>query len=324
MIFQFRQTWLAYLMLTLFAAVDANLSVAEDQERSEIINQLRQMSEAELKSYFQELQDGDRLRWTSQLDLCLSEMIRRGADWSPYLKTKFDELNRSAGDKEYSEHRNNLKLLTAIRRAEGQPDPVVVEIESFDRERLTCMSLPRIHVALKNVAEQPVNIAVGGNYRSGRLTRWRALLTNEKGETVPVRPWLLAMGGGLMSWRDIPPGESVKTELLLQHMVDVMPPGKYQFQIVYSDSATILLQDSLEGLILCKSEPMEIEIHPLEINVGEESISDVESWTEQLDEEVPIRIMTGKYGQWAEDFIAHDETVGPFAQPGLAGRPDTD
>src|SRR5207245_4935441 len=103
-------------------------------------------------------------------DQVLTEIIRRGdEECEEFLKKEFEATKKQKVDGQ------NLELLTALRRVQKKPDPVIVEVRISKNLEVTTRSLPRLQVALKNVDEgkTPVIIAFGGEYRSGRLSGWR-------------------------------------------------------------------------------------------------------------------------------------------------------
>ena len=69
----------------------------------------------------------------------------------------------------------SLEALTKLRRSQKKPDPVTIEVELPKNSHATTRDLPKFRVALKNVDVEKlaVKFKYDGDYRSGRLARWR-------------------------------------------------------------------------------------------------------------------------------------------------------
>jgi hypothetical protein len=82
-------------------------------------------------------------------DQVLTEIIRRGdEECEEFLKKEFEATKKQKVDGQ------NLELLTALRRVQKKPDPVIVEVRISKNLEVTTRSLPRLQVALKNVDEE--------------------------------------------------------------------------------------------------------------------------------------------------------------------------
>ena len=125
---------------------------------------------------------------------------------------------------------SNLHLLTALRRVQKKPDPLRILVAGKLKRGYSLQEKPRFTLLLTNLDEekQPVTgFTVGGDYRTGRLARWRFEVRDEKGRLLPIIGPGLLMGGGLGHWETLEYGESWKAELPLESYVHISAPGKY-------------------------------------------------------------------------------------------------
>jgi hypothetical protein len=96
---------------------------------------------------------------------------------------------------------HSIGSLTALRRVQHKPDPLLV---SVDERKVECTypDLPLFQAAVINVdAEQlPLELQIGGDYRTGRFERWRFEVKDKAGKYFPIRTVFgFGKGGGLNS-----------------------------------------------------------------------------------------------------------------------------
>ena len=158
--------------------------------------------------------------------------------------------------------------MTAIRRIQKKPDPLKVLV--VGRNEVSCKfgSFPTFQVVLVNldVDHQPVTIRVGGDYRSGRQTRWRFVVRDASGRELPEKP-NTGMGGGFSHDETLEYGESWSTALNLEDYVAIVEPGRYTMEILFHDQLDIADFDKIDGLVLCKSLPLKITVGPVEVKL---------------------------------------------------------
>ena len=115
------------------------------------------------------------------------KIVRRGGrTWEAFLKTKLEALNKSQrtyGEKQVPNlpgtgRLYNLELVTALRRVQKKPDPLVVLLDVQGPLEANPLLLPRLKVSIKNVdcEKAGVGFTNGGDYRSGRQDRWRVVV----------------------------------------------------------------------------------------------------------------------------------------------------
>jgi hypothetical protein len=227
---------------------------------------LEKLSDDQLRDAFAASQDQYRYDSGSEYELCLVEMARRRM--TADLQEAYDELMSERSKIKAAPLRDNAKLLTALRRAQGHPDPLKIHAELthslWDGRRTTA---PLLIASVENVDvdREDVYFVEGGDYGSGRKTRWRVHFCDEKGNQVPgacVRSW--GTGGGLFAARPLLFGMVAyqRNRLDARQHVKPPPPGHYNLQVVHSLDAEIADDPDLTGLIVFRSQPFEVVVTP--------------------------------------------------------------
>src|SRR5205085_1571473 len=102
----------------------------------------------------------------------------------------------------------NLKLLTALRRAEGRPDPLTIHLTLDGPQRfMSKFREPIVKATIENVdpGREAVNLHQGSDSNG---ERWRFALTDEQDRRVADSNFIsLTMGGGLGSMGPFQYGE---------------------------------------------------------------------------------------------------------------------
>ena len=168
-------------MVMLFAP--CAFAQGDEKDRIEAVARVKSFSDEQLRQALDKLLDGPDFRQDSVYEPCLNEIVGRGGKtWEAYLNVKLQTLNKrrihrfNAEDTEPGSN-YNLELLTALRRIQKKPDPLVVVLEAKGPLEATPLSLPRLKVAFKNVdcEKAAAGFTDGGEYRSGRQARWRVV-----------------------------------------------------------------------------------------------------------------------------------------------------
>jgi hypothetical protein len=250
--------------------------------------ELSHLSDAELIQWF-DGPHGERWPWGREYELGLSEMARRGM---------VEELERRhVASRSDQDHRrdsaNDTKLLIALRRAQGKPDPLKIHVELLHPAwRVKPSSFPEMKATIENVDvdKETVHLDEGCDDRSGRRTRWRIHLTDEHGQRAPDANFgIFGMGGGIGTGGALAFGEKGSWGNWLDARSYVAPPssGRYQLQLVHavSHGDDIADEPDLTGLIVLKSEPINVIVTrpPL---VGTISV-------------VPLLVILGIAGLWS-------------------------
>lgn len=240
---------------------DSSEPSAEATARVAALESFSKLSDEQLSARLRELRDLGNANRMSEYEPCLTEMARRRLHQE--LQDQFDEsMNREQTDDAFFD-RHNLELLTALRRAQGHPDPLQVNVELWRWDHSgEYISIPQIKATIENVdiRKQSVCLSEGGDYRSGRRERWRVQLTDEKGRRVPDSNFgLFGDSGGLGSSVLLKHGTKGNWTNLLDARCYLRPPrpGKYHLQVFHSHQH-IAREPDLTGLIVLESKPVAV------------------------------------------------------------------
>lgn len=288
------------------------------------------LSDDELKQIFNDLLKLTGFRSKANYEPCLSEMIRRGGkQWELFLMEKFEALMKSKIKKyekaeELTPGANfNLELLTALRRVKKQPDPLQIFIDEPKELNGMASNLPTLKVIIKNVDIEKTDIGFtfGGDYRTGRQSRWRILVQDEKGKALPTKGQIGWMGGGFFSESVLEFGKSWETSLSIRSFIEVPPSGKYQLTVLYHNTRTIADEVNVDGLIFCQSNPVPFTIKPIAITQNNEDRETVRKLVTELDGKKNLKVVAGTYGEWAHGLISQDSPEGKLLNMGLKAVP---
>jgi hypothetical protein len=232
-------------------------------QRRIALQRLGGFDDAALEAHFAAIMRG--LAWRhADYEPCLVELSQRGMAgqldryYRKVMSRERDGIKWSFPDPE------NLELLAALRRAQRRPDPLRCLVTVANRDDFGIKSpAPIIEAKMMNVdtGGEPVYFQHGGDYRGGRMDRWRVLLIDQRGRAVGDSNHLALMGGGVSSFG---PLQHVKTDhgsrFDLRRYVAPPRPGKYQLQLLYHNSYRIADEPDLSGLIVMKSQPIAVTV----------------------------------------------------------------
>lgn len=260
-----------------------------------------------------------------QRDAVLTEMVRRGGPfWEKELINLLAAPATQPGDKAKPSHRPaaDLEVLTALRRVQKKSDPVAIQIDQPLKQDVVFPRLPILDVALINrdFENRPVGYKVGGDYRSGRQTRWRIEAVDQSGKRIaPLGP-RFGMGGGLLSWGELGADDSWTTTLDVASYLPALTPGEYTLRVMYHDGITIADWDDVGGLIVSYSPEIHLTVKPLIVRPQAGAATEIRKRVASIHDE-PMKIVGGTYGKWAYDFVPPDSDRGNVLSMGLDALP---
>ena len=299
--------------------------------RIEAVEKVKSFTDQELRQSLGKLLSGAHFRDDPLYEPCLSEVVRRGGKtWEAYLIAKLKTLNRRgtkpiepANDTEPGIN-SNLELLTALRRVQKKPDPLVVVLDTKATIEATPLSLPRLRVAVKNVDSEKaaVGFTDGGEYRSGRQARWRIVVRNDKAAELPEKALRgIIIGGGQCQERVLKYGESWETVLDVRSFVRINQPGTYSLEVLYHNTKTIADESDVSGLIVARSKPIVLVVRPLAIEITSQERKQIAEWIAALDANKRLKIVAGTYGKWAHKFVPPTTPEGKLLDTGVKAVP---
>ncbi len=242
-------------------------------------------------------------------ELCLVEMGRRGGTTIEAF------LAGIAGER--------LELVTALRRAQRKRDPIEVVFEGPPERDCEVSELPVFEACLTNVDEEKQTVAFteGGNYRTGRLERWRFEVVDAAGVPVPPLPSPGGFGGGVFGYGRLGPGQSWGTKLEMGKHVDIRVPGEYSVWIQYHDRLEIADLPFIDDLIISSSKSIRLCVRPREVEVSRTELDEVAAQLMELDARMPLKVLAGGYEPAVHDFIAPDSPQGKLLSLGWKAVP---
>jgi hypothetical protein len=239
----------------------AGPSAAAVQRRA-ALEKFATLSDEQLDQRFAALTASGQWHHVADYEPCLTEMVgRRMVD---SLQRHYDSLMGCGSDPNL-DFPKNLELLTALRRAQERPDPLLIEVSLGEPVQFGIEGpAPVVKAVVTNVdvGKQPVHVTRGGDYRGGRRERWRAVLTDARGREVRESNFMSFLGGGIAS---LGPFEFGATDqeghaIALRRYVAPTRSGKYKLQLVYHNEVDIASDPDLDGLIVTRSEPIDVVI----------------------------------------------------------------
>jgi hypothetical protein len=321
-----------YVLVVATMVLFAPFAIARDNEetRIETVAKLKSFTDDQLRQSLEELLDRLDFREDSSYEPCLNEIVSRGGEvWEAFLNAKLDMLNKKRTKPfENAEHtepgsRYNLELVTALRRVQKKPDPLVVLLGAQGPLRATPLSLPRLKVTIKNVDCERTTLGFrdGGDYRSGRQARWRILARDGKDTVLPVKERLSWEGGGVCQEGVLEYGKSWETVLDVGNFVKITKPGTYSLEVLYHNTKTIADESDISGLIACRSKPIALVVRPLVIKLTAQEQKQARQWISALDANQRLKIVAGTYGKWAHGFVLPDTPEGRLLGMGIKAAP---
>jgi len=237
------------------------------------------------------------------------QIIREGGpEWTSYIRDKMlKTMSEPPPLRGFP-----LKLLTVLRRLQGSEDPLSVVVEKPPQ----CCMLPtmpefEVHLVNSDSKRLPIHVTLGGDYRSGRRTKFSLEVTDPDGKVLPILSDWSSVRGGFLDPTVIPPGESVVGDsgMYLPSYVTIPKPGKYTIRVLFSEHDIADLRGT-DGVIVYRSDPFVINFQAPPIRRSREIDEAVRSLLSQLPEEGPIIILNGPYGPLAHNVIPPDSPVG--------------
>jgi hypothetical protein len=308
------------------------------------------VTDSDLCYFFDQFVDSDRYNMSHEViaDLYLAEMTRRGGDIvQTFLERKIElyrqKCERAAEDIDQEDaderiasnniltrinrierYSRNLQFVTVLCRIQKRPEPLLLSYAGPAEIGSTFPQLPVFEVTISNVdtEKRDIGFTVAGDYRSGRQARWRIEVTDSTGKVrVPKKIHGIVFGGGLYQSTRLKPGEGWQTSLTMARYVDKLEPGEYEVRILYHDALTIVDRESVEGLVLCRSNAIRLTVERRLIEITKEQQQQIKELLEEFDDQQLCKVIDGNYGPWAHDFIDPKSPYGQILTLGWVAVP---
>ncbi len=201
---------------------DRVFALQNDPDRSvvhaalwDISRHARRLDDERLAVVLKTHEENYKTRWNSPAEAILLEMVRRNRP------TFTEQVKRWAGSPPVDDTfktKENLALVTALRRMEGKPDPLYVFMSGPQVIESTAAKLPPVEVSIRNVDadKEALGLRAGGDYRLGSRAHWRFEVRDERGNLMPVKPLRYDEGGVGSGFRMLESGQSYETRLEME------------------------------------------------------------------------------------------------------------
>jgi hypothetical protein len=246
-------------------------------------------------------------------------MVRRKGLWAGFLR---GEIERERATAEPAD----LELLTALRRIQGKCDPLTIRLEGENTIEAEFPELPVLEALLQNVDEDGESFYYtdGGDYRTGRLERWRVEAIGSDGCPAQVRKWPPTFGGGGYSREVMKAGESRGTlgrnengewsasyplSIPIADYVELDPELTYTILVQYHDQMQIADLVSTTNLLVHSSLPLQFSWKPRTIRLSAAERSRAEEWLAGLRSDDRVVVFRVPY---REDMVFEGEPPRPF------------
>jgi len=191
------------------------------------------------------------------VDTCLTEMVRRrGAHWQDFVAS---ELARERA-KRTGPWIEDLELLTALRRIQGKPDPLAIQLVGVPELECSVRRAPTIALRMLNVdVDGDVFQFKFGQRIPGEPPQCRRLpadaelqfaveVRDASGTAVPMIP-MEPMNGSALDLAAFEQGVEVAVELPLDRYVKWPSAGEFQVRVLYHNQCYIAGQTNCAGWI---------------------------------------------------------------------------
>lgn len=345
------QSWAAYRNLASVERARGRSEHADAFFLDSIRIRFRTLTDAELCHFYQQLLDSDQHGYWYEdgiSDLYLTEMTRRGGDVvERFLTQKIDALRRgylqateerSKADLEDDERierfmqarylrehsARNLEFVTALCRIQQKPDPLQILIAGPSQQTYEFPDLPVLDVTIRNVdaERREIGFKESGDYRSGRQARWRIEARNAAGTVQSFHELHgIVIGGGIYQPTTLKPGEGWQTSLVMSNFVETLEPGDYEVRVLYHNDLTIVDWEFIAGLVVCRSAPLRLTVKQRSIETTQDQQQKIRELLASFDDRQPCKLIDGKYGPWAHNFIDPKSDYGRLLMLGWPAVP---
>ena len=179
--------------------------------------------------------------------------------------------------------------------------------------------MPSFQVALTNI--DPDRLAVhlqrGGDYRSGRLSRWRFEVIDSAGREMPDSRNFRLRRGRTFHLEPLAFGQTWTQDLPMSDYEYPLPPGKYSVRILFHNRAHIAYMNKVDDLMVSSSAAITLTVRPITVQDDPTVATRVMNLMAQIQPEQPLKIVAGTYDEWAYDFVPRDSPRGQLLTIGL-------
>jgi hypothetical protein len=238
-------------------------------QRHETTQELVKWSNQELSQRLRERPDS-RQFWE---ELCLAEMGQRGM--KSELASYHESCKMQDGHRTLGQRGQRAKSLIALRRAERAPDPLRVSVGRIfvNDSDVGSRGGSTLVVQVENVDPDKTAIIWSSRSDHNAVEHWHVELRDSQGQLVSgvnTRWNFRRISHGWNSYQEVLPAnlltkrEKAYVWLNIHQHVAPPPSGRYRLQLFYHSERCIAGEEDFSGLILLKSEPIEVWVDNLD------------------------------------------------------------
>jgi hypothetical protein len=267
--------------------------------------------------------DGLSYKRRNELESLLVEVsFREGADWEGVLKQTLKDVRLPSNSKGEFQGRlantRDLEVLTVLRRLQKKPQPLSIGFAPLPKIKWEFPTLPVLKIAARRHLDEPEDFRFkfGGDYRTGRQTRWTLLVWDSQGRLLPRRGQIGSLGGGV--FHRGPMGVQVweSTLSLTSFLETPVLPGRYRGSIAYHNEVSIANRAELGGYVLSYSAPFEFEVAQRVVEEPKITDQGIKSLVHELPVDGEVKILSATYSKSAHDFIDPGSAAGKLLSEG--------
>ena len=226
----------------------------------------------------------------------LADLSRRSPEyWIPVLESlwQYTDFKREWEDWTRAVRVGDLEMLTTLRRLQGRPDPLHIELTEAQPLVVEAPGTGWLPVRLVNrdVEGASFQLTHGGDYRSGRLERWSIEAVDAAGRDVPPASFLAHMWGGMSQTISFALNDSAEAVLDLLHYVGPLPPGEYRLRVLYHNAEPIAPPECRTWRVVSTSEEVALRVVPRKIAITKAEAAELRKQFDALDPNTPVLLL---------------------------------
>jgi hypothetical protein len=231
----------------------------------------------------------------SAVDSLLVEMIaRRDGRFEPVVEEAWrGSVVKPVYGSDEDPEAGDLQLLTALRRLQGKPDPVAIEVREVRPETVVWPGGVELDLAIvhRDLEGELVTLRLGGDYRSGRATRWRLEAVGADGRPAERCRFRPGIGGGAEQVMALAPGAEQRVTLRSLSYLEPLEPGRYRLRAARHEYVSIVDEPDLEGRLCLETADIAVEVRPRTIRATKVELAMLAQAFEEHDENEPLWIV---------------------------------
>ncbi len=219
---------------------------------------------------------------------------------------------------------DELRLLSALHRTKGLPDPMPVIIKGDKSRTIMFPAMPELEVVVVNKHPEQRQVAwtEGGNQRGGRSESFGFDVHRDDGKLMPLAPRWFSPMGGIIYCVVLKSGEEWTNKIYLGSYVELLPPGKYHIRAAYAFGQDIATISDKSGTFMCFSEPIELVVVPHAIQLTPQERALAEQLSRAIPADQAVRMIEWGHQEDAPArFIPSDSSPGRVLKLGWKAVP---